>query len=57
MIKKLVEKLKTLHLYFIRNNKVPIGCGTCKYKKLEMNNIPCANCVGYYSKWEQSTNC
>jgi hypothetical protein len=45
------EILKLFDLY---DKKTSIGCGTCKYKKLDMCIEPCAICTGYYSKYEQN---
>jgi len=36
-----------------KKERVAVGCGSCKYKRLEMCNEPCLNCIEYYSKWEQ----
>ena len=57
MIKILFEKLKTLRLYFVSNNEVSVGCGTCEHKHLLMSDKPCLNCVGRYSEWKQTTDC
>ena len=57
MIKILIGKLKTLRLYFVSNNEVLVGCGTCEYKHLLMSDKPCLNCTGRYSEWKQPTDC
>ena len=33
-----------------KDKRLEVGCGTCKHIKLEMNEIPCVNCIGYYNK-------
>jgi len=53
MIKRLFEKLKALHLYFVNNDKVPTGCATCEYRHYLMSDKPCLNCTGHYSEYKQ----
>lgn len=53
MIKRLIEKLKTLRLYFASDNEVSVGCATCEHIHLSMSDKPCLNCTGRYSEWKQ----
>lgn len=44
MKKRFVEILKILHLYFVGNNEVSVGCGTCEHKHLLMSDKPFVSC-------------
>lgn len=43
--------MKIKEIKNVKEKQPEVGCGTCKHMKLEMNEIPCVNCIGYYSKW------
>lgn len=53
---KAVNEVFSLPVVSNNEERVAVGCGSCKYKQLEMCDEPCLSCIGYYSKWEQSTD-